>query len=58
MVNRLLSGGYVFLLDVVDSEELREEVWSDPVLLSALSKYRDSAGSIPRATLWATGEAG
>jgi len=42
MVNRLLSGGYVFLLDVVDSEELREEAWSDPVLSGALGKYRDA----------------
>ena len=39
MVNRLLTGGYIYLLDVLDDEELRKEVWSEPVLRSALSNY-------------------
>jgi hypothetical protein len=48
MVNRLLSGGYIYLLDILGSEALREEVWSDPVLRGVLSRYTTpTVGSSP-----------
>lgn len=43
MVNRLLTGGFIYIMDAVGSERLVREVWSDPALRRVLSKYRRPA---------------
>jgi len=42
MVNRILSRGYLYLLDLLGIEDLKREVWSDPLLRGVLTRYQRS----------------